>query len=397
MSNQTIPEPGILPKKPRLSVCMIVCDEEDMLPRCLKSVQNIANELIVVDTGSKGNTVQIAEDFGAKVHHFKWCDDFAAARNESLKHATCDWILQIDADEELFPDSIPHLRKALFNPWCLLYEITCDNGATYPSQRFAPVGRIFRNHPRVRYHRPYHETVDPSVDNLILTEPRWRRQSKPEIIIRHYGYELSERETQKKIARGLRIMESYVQEIPDDAYVWIRLGEIYCHMRRYDKAIAAFRKAMDLHPNLAGWVHGNLAFAYYKEGFHDEAIAEYKKAMTLDPNLAQGHARLGAAHSSKGMLDEAITEHKKALAINPNLAQSHNNLGVAYGKKGMWHEAIIAFKNALTINPDYAEAHNNLAVAYYQRGDRTKAIKHCDRAMELGWRVHPHLLQLLKP
>ena len=126
--SDAIPQPGVLPEKPMLSICMIVRDEETTLPRCLKSVQDVADEVIVVDTGSKDNTVSIARDFGAKVYHFEWRDDFAAARNESLKYASGDWIFQIDADEELLPGSISHLRKAMLNPWCLVCVITCDNG-----------------------------------------------------------------------------------------------------------------------------------------------------------------------------------------------------------------------------------------------------------------------------
>jgi glycosyltransferase involved in cell wall biosynthesis len=90
MSNKTIPKPGALLEKPMLSVCMIVRDEEKILPRCLKSVQDVADELIVVDTGSRDNTISVAKDFGAKIHYFQWNYDFAAARNESLKYAKGD-------------------------------------------------------------------------------------------------------------------------------------------------------------------------------------------------------------------------------------------------------------------------------------------------------------------
>ena len=106
------PKQNNFPDNPRLSVCMIVRDEERNLPRCLKSVKSIADEIIVVDTGSQDNTVLVAKELGADVYYFEWCDDFAAARNESLKHATGDWIFQIDADEELLPDSVSVLRKA---------------------------------------------------------------------------------------------------------------------------------------------------------------------------------------------------------------------------------------------------------------------------------------------
>src|ERR1051325_8465006 len=87
-----------------LSICMIVRDNEDTLARCLESVRPIADEIVVVDTGSKDSTVGIAENFGAIIGNFEWCDDFAAARNAALRLATCKWVLSIDADEWLSPE-----------------------------------------------------------------------------------------------------------------------------------------------------------------------------------------------------------------------------------------------------------------------------------------------------
>jgi len=94
-------------------------------------VQVVADELIVLDAGSKDNSISIARDFGAKVYHFKWNDDFAEARNESLRHATGDWILQVDADEELPSSSIPLLKDRMLRSTTLLYVIICDNGPRY--------------------------------------------------------------------------------------------------------------------------------------------------------------------------------------------------------------------------------------------------------------------------
>ncbi|MBP5974452.1 glycosyltransferase family 2 protein, partial [Brasilonema sp. CT11] len=80
---------------------MIVKNEEATLSKCLGSVKNVVDEMVVLDTGSTDSTPQIAEKFGAKVHHFEWCNDFSAARNEALKYVTGDWILVLDADETL--------------------------------------------------------------------------------------------------------------------------------------------------------------------------------------------------------------------------------------------------------------------------------------------------------
>ena len=85
----------------RLTVCVIAKNEEKFLGQCLKSVKGLAQQLVVVDTGSTDRTVEIAKENGAEVHNFTWCDDFSAARNAALEHVTGDWILMLDADEEL--------------------------------------------------------------------------------------------------------------------------------------------------------------------------------------------------------------------------------------------------------------------------------------------------------
>ena len=88
-----------------LSVCMIVRNESHHLPKALASVKGIAAEIVVVDTGSTDDTVSIASAMGAKVLHFAWIDDFAAARNAALEAATQPWILSLDADQRLASDS----------------------------------------------------------------------------------------------------------------------------------------------------------------------------------------------------------------------------------------------------------------------------------------------------
>ncbi len=84
-----------------VSLCMIVKNEEDNLPRCLESIKDIVDEIIIVDTGSTDKTVEIAKSYGAKVYYLKWNNNFSEARNESLKYATKDWILILDGDDEL--------------------------------------------------------------------------------------------------------------------------------------------------------------------------------------------------------------------------------------------------------------------------------------------------------
>ncbi|MEE1490960.1 MAG: glycosyltransferase family 2 protein, partial [Massilioclostridium sp.] len=87
-----------------ISLCMIVKNEEDVLARCLDCVQGIADEIVIVDTGSTDRTKEIAGEYTDKVYDFEWIDDFAAARNFSFSKASCDYILWLDADDVLFEE-----------------------------------------------------------------------------------------------------------------------------------------------------------------------------------------------------------------------------------------------------------------------------------------------------
>jgi glycosyltransferase involved in cell wall biosynthesis len=143
---------------PQISLCMIVKDEETLLPRCLSSIQGVVDEIIVVDTGSTDRTVAIAQSFGASVYHHPWQDDFAAARNESVRYAHGDWILVLDADETLLSDCIPALRQAITSPHCLAVTLLRKEIGAQQNP-YTLVSRLFRRLPQIQFQRPYHETL----------------------------------------------------------------------------------------------------------------------------------------------------------------------------------------------------------------------------------------------
>jgi glycosyltransferase involved in cell wall biosynthesis len=137
-----------------LSVCLIARDEENNLPRALASVTDVADEIIVTDTGSTDRTVGIALDFGGHIHHFPWCDDFAAARNHCISKASKDWIFWIDADEELLPESMDELRRCLENTTALGYFVSRrDLVDAKRLDHFTRMWqlRLFRNRPDLRF------------------------------------------------------------------------------------------------------------------------------------------------------------------------------------------------------------------------------------------------------
>jgi HEAT repeat protein/glycosyltransferase involved in cell wall biosynthesis len=329
MDRNNPPEPGILPENPKLSVCMIVRDEEETLPRCLKSVQRIADELIIVDTGSRDNTISIVREYGGKVFHFEWCDDYSAARNESLKHATGDWILQIDADEELPDCSVNLLKQAMLDPWCLLWVITCnDIYVEADSQKFGPVPRLFRNHRSVNYTGTYHEMVTLHVKNIMTYEPLWEQKRSPDLIIHHYGFEVQDTRQKSKVSRSIQIMEDYLNKNPDDTHMLLMLGDQYSRAGRYDETIACIQKAKSLiaeapqrflsgtsfylPTELPPWYHYILGSAYYAKGLWHESAAECQTALSLDPFDEDVRQLLDRAGKATGIQNSSIQQSRVA-------------------------------------------------------------------------------------
>src|SRR5262249_38940695 len=130
----------------------------------------------------------------------------------------------------------------------------------------------------------------------------------------------------------------------------------------------------------------NLGFALQKQGRPDEAIAAYRKAVELKPDLFQSHFNLGRALEDNGRPDEAAASYRRALDLKPDYAQAHYDLGNALRKQGRLDEAVAAFRRAIELKPDYAEAHCNLGLTLRQRGEFAEALAASQQGHELGSR-----------
>ena len=148
-----------------LSVCMIVKNEERNLAKCLDSVQGLANELIVVDTGSTDETPHIAARYGAEVIPFDFTIvDFAAARNYALARSRGRWILMLDADETLDQASAPAIEKLIAQEQDAGYFLERYNHSSDAESPFTDYAvRLFPNRPSHRYRGRVHETIDASI------------------------------------------------------------------------------------------------------------------------------------------------------------------------------------------------------------------------------------------
>jgi glycosyltransferase involved in cell wall biosynthesis len=218
-----------MPKKRTLSVCMIVRNEEENLPRALASVKDLADEIIVVDTGSTDRTIAIARDAGAKVHHFEWCDDFSAARNESIQHATKHFILWMDADDEIERQDHAvikaHLRQNPGSTVFLKLVSIWENETTEALQL-----RIFPNLKGLRFAGKIHEQIS------IALQDKGMNATICNARVTHFGYH-SRAALAEKLERNRAIHEQELREEPDNFYSLFFLGRTLKGLGEMDKAL----------------------------------------------------------------------------------------------------------------------------------------------------------------
>jgi tetratricopeptide (TPR) repeat protein len=206
---------------PRVSVCLIVKNEERLLPQCLRSVRELASQIIVIDTGSTDRTVEIAREMGAEVHAFAWCDDFSAARNAALEHATGDWILSIDADEELMPGQAAIIAREIKAAGIMGYRLRLfDSGKEHCGCSYVP--RLFRNAPEIYFAGRIHEQAFGSVDVRCKQWGLSHELSQAGLL--HHGYTGEVVASRNKSERNLRLLEQSLQESPGDPNLIMNLG-----------------------------------------------------------------------------------------------------------------------------------------------------------------------------
>lgn len=227
---------------PSLSACLIVRDEADNLPRCLRSLEGVVDEIVVVDTGSVDDTADIARRAGAKVFSFPWCDDFSAARNESIGHASGDWILWIDGDDELQQRSPDTLRQlcAQLPPDAdgLWLEVRSAIDKDRDSRWVTRQWRVFRNHAGIRFLGRIHEQA-----TLPQGEPKVILQDY--VSLRHWGYAAGEDAFRKKDERNTRLLLLSIAEEPDNPLHYYNLGRQRSFQGRPDLALMVLEQGID--------------------------------------------------------------------------------------------------------------------------------------------------------
>jgi len=349
---------------PTVSLCMITKNEEKCLTECLNSVKELVDEMIIVDTGSTDKTKEIAADFGARIFDFEWCDDFSAARNESLKHATGDWILVLDADEALAKKDCEKIKEIVGNASSdivgfILIERGYTNNSTesgwttsigdcYEESKCAsgyclnPIVRLFKNNQKIQYKGVIHETITESANRLGKILPS-------NIPIHHYG----------KIDQGFKQKTKFYEKLglkkikEEGNYIsYYELGRDYVGESKLDEAIQYLQSCVELNESFFdGWfVLGNV---YLMKKNFVKAEEVYNKALALNKNNASLYSNMALVFISRKDYRNAVDYFIKSISINPKNASAHYNLGICFHATGNNKKAYLALKNAIELDPKY--------------------------------------------
>jgi len=238
---------------------VIARDEAPRIQRLLDSVAPWVDDMLVLDTGSSDETVQRAVASGARVAHFAWCDDFAAARNAALARSQADWHLVLDADEWLIEGG-PALRELAAMTPDFVGALRLDDIDTPCGVVHSWLSRLLPG--AVRYGGRVHE------------QPLHRLPvRRVPLVVGHDGY--SPVRLAMKQGRNRRLLVAELNESPDNTYLWYQLGKDHTAYGEHPQAANAFANAAAAPAPASPW-HTDLTtcalFALKKAGRHEEAV-----------------------------------------------------------------------------------------------------------------------------
>ncbi len=382
---------------PKISACMIVKNEEEFLPNCLNSIKDVVDEIIIVDTGSTDNTVNIAKEFKAKVYHHPWNNSFSEARNASLKYASGDWIFQIDADEELERSDIPILRDAI--------NTESYNGIIIAIHSIIKDGTHKFYHPRI-FRRGKGFYKDIIHEQTIIEGERL----PTEIRLYHYGYNLDEKKMRIKWQRTTHLLKKQIAQNKHDGFAWFNLIRNYRIQDLFQDGINAGEEALKIMSPVSFSNHGKTNISLH----HDVMIIyetanchlyneNYSKAkelchfalsklaeLKIEPENIDLIFTLACIYLKEGDYRKAIDYFERFLSLREwylkNIKKislmvdtmgyaytAYNGLGICSGKLGHLQTAIDYLQKAIASNTKYLTPYKNLALCYLSEENLVEA------------------------
>ncbi len=408
--------PGInwpaLPENPtslRLSVCLIAKDEEKFLGNALQSITNIAHQVVVVDTGSTDRTVAIAEEHGAEVHQFEWCDDFSAARNFALEHARGDWVLVLDADEILPTGEIDHLCDDLSRPNHLGYrlplvnKIKVDQDDNETADGICYVPRLFRNAPSLHFVGRVHEQIYSSV---LARQIDWQMDSGiGTSCLHHFGYAPEVKKERDKVRRNLKLLEMSIKEQPPEPTLLMNYaldlfndGQFEAALEKDQEAFALLSKHTreDILPEVRERLVSVYCYHLLQAELYDELVEIATSTLAIDCGpTASIHYVHGLALLKQQRFEEAIEPFRECITKRDEPAFTARFMGVeghgphhlladCLAKTGQEDSAITEYEQALGMAPEATSVRHGYAQYLTELGQPEKAVKLLFDAIENG-------------
>lgn len=299
----------------KITLCLIVRDEEKNLAQCLDSFQALYDEIVLVDTGSIDRTKEIAREFNARIFDFEWCDDFSAARNYALSKVGTDWVMMVDADDVIDSDIAPKLladlkhlpssTQGVILPYLLP---PYDHGL----QVYKP--RIWKNSLGARYKLAVHEYLNPTNDQL-------KRFVRLEYPLKHSTpTELFK----KSMKRNLAILQKAVQLEPDEARYYFYLGHDNEQAGKVVEAIEWYRQFTELpniHPDELNRALVRKGRCNLRIGNLQDAEQDFLNAIKAQPAFIDPYLQLAEIKRSLGSHEETVQYYVKA--AHCRLPQTH--------------------------------------------------------------------------
>lgn len=393
----------------QLSACLIVKNEANLLSHCLESLSTFVDEIIVVDTGSTDETMEIARKYSAQVHQFPWTEDFSAARNNSLSYAHGEWILYIDADETIDELNANKIRSVINKKDVMgitVRQCIPQQSNNIATAYYSEYCRIFRRHKNIRFKGKIHEQILPSIERV------GGKVLRTDIVVYHWAYAINEEKKRCRAERNLRYLLYELEMVQNDSFIYLNLGTTYYELGKKDAAIRALQRALDLDNGsikreLIGQIHLSLAKLYLELDNFTEAVYHAQMVSSYDPanplssyvlatvavvnkqyktavfhlenaiqiakgetglfpsvelNLAQIYLELGSCRSALGNILDAEKDFAQSLEYNPSGTLTYVLLGNCRFLHGDIKEAKKMYEFALTIDPSLQNASDGLAL-----------------------------------
>jgi tetratricopeptide (TPR) repeat protein len=343
---------------------MIVKNEERWLEDCLSSVKELVDEMVIVDTGSRDKTIEIAQRFGAKVCHHSWNGDFSEARNHSLNYATGDWILVLDADERLAAGDAKLIRHLIVSTkidgfllaqrsylWNARVVSSIPNPQDYDEGREYThclevwVLRLFRNRPEIRFRGRVHELVE----HVFLEKQLPFEKAVP--VIHHFGKVGDTEALQRKRDLYLELGRQKALEEPDSAPPHYEMGVQLIELERFAESIPYLERAYALDPIHYGISLLLLAKAHHAAGQMEKAGEVYEQCLKLNRDDPRVLFEVANFNRDIGQLKTARKLFMDVLKQDPKHVLATYNLGGVYLKLGEEQTSFELFKKAARLNP----------------------------------------------